>query len=153
MDNETALKFIRQEVMFEYQLMSSRISWLITCQSFLIAAYTFSFGNVFIYKAGWFVQYVLPILGLLLCVPAFIGILGASRTISDWRSKQYALLIDAGLSSELAKYLIDRFKTPPPNDYIHKVSERFAISLPIALSVFWVICFLLRFIFPPDYIS
>lgn len=45
MDNLTKLEYYRAETRHEYSLLGQRVSWYVTCQSFLIIAFSFWNGE------------------------------------------------------------------------------------------------------------
>lgn len=49
MDDLTKLQFYRAETRDEYSLLGQRVSWYVTCQSFLIIAFSSGMGNSNIY--------------------------------------------------------------------------------------------------------
>jgi hypothetical protein len=75
-------KYFRSETQHEHTLLLGRVSWYITCQSFLITVYAISFSNS--RHPNWFSNIVLPGLAIIVSVLAFFMIEGATVTINMW---------------------------------------------------------------------
>jgi len=143
-----ALDFVRREVAHEFSLLGTRVTWFVTCQSFLVAALVLSLTNPDIVRAGWLAHWLLPVLGFMLSVFVYPGILGARRTIDSWLRRQYELVSEPDSQTELKEVLIERFRSPPDNDFVHKLSLWFSSFLSPLLGLFWVLAWLLIRVLP-----
>jgi len=142
------LEFIRNEIAHEFTLLNGRVIWLASCQSFLITAFVLALSSPAIYRAGWLAQFLLPLLGLSLCILVLPGIVAAHRTVRFWLEKQHALLSEEIHSITLAPITIERFRAHPHADRMHKTSLWFSLSLPVIMGMFWIISFTLVHIVP-----
>jgi hypothetical protein len=68
-------KLLREEIRFEYNLTSSRVSWYVASQAFLVSSFAISIGGQSSSKLKWFWQ-TIPIIGilssLLVLLPVFV---------------------------------------------------------------------------------
>ncbi len=152
MNDQDSLEFIRKEVAHEFTLLNSRLTWLTASQSFLIAAFTLGLGNASVYRAGWYTQALLPILGSLICLISLPGITGAHKTIKIWLVKQHTLM--ERLKNNVAYDAIrnSRLEANPELDPIHSWSTVFAQLLPVLLFTFWCLCGLFLYLRPIEHV-
>ena len=153
MPPKESLDFIRRETSHEPTLLNGRISWLVTCQSFLIAAYILILCCKPAYSALWLSHFLLPITGMVIAGTAIPGCLGACDTINIWRKRQYELLKENDIQNELKDIVIYRWLKDPNDDSIHKNSMRFSVFLAPFLLVFWLVLFILIWISPLKHIQ
>lgn len=96
MDNLKKLEYYRAETRHEYSLLGQRVSWYVTCQSFLIIAFSSGMSNPNVYfRLG--VALILPILGIVTSVLIKPSIHGAITIINKWGAKEYEVLQDEDL--------------------------------------------------------
>jgi len=122
------LKFYRDEIKQEFNLIAHRLTWYVTCQSFLLTAFAISKGNL---PGGrWFPAYLLPTIAIALSILSFFPIKFAAQAIEKWLLKQTSLLDDRSFG--LLEYQIER------PGHIHWVSMWFPQLLPFVFSGAWV---------------
>lgn len=124
------LKFYREEVKHEFNLIAHRLSWYVTCQSFLLTTFAIAKGNTV--DGNWFTGFLLPSLGAVLSILAFFPIRFAANVIDEWLAKQDTLLI---ANDDLKGF---RIKRP---GHIHWVSMWLPQLLPVVFVVTWVVIF------------
>ncbi len=91
MDNLTKLEYYRAETRHEYSLLGQRVSWYVTCQSFLIIAFSSGMGNSNLYfRLG--IALILPRLGIITSLLTKPSIDGAIAIINRWGAKEYEVL-------------------------------------------------------------
>lgn len=78
---------IREEIRAEYGLITSRLTWFVTSQSFLVSAFAISQANGFVWF-HWFSTLLLPAVGLLIALLVLPSLIGACKTIDLWHQKQ-----------------------------------------------------------------
>ncbi|HEX8203210.1 MAG TPA: hypothetical protein VF590_22225 [Isosphaeraceae bacterium] len=136
------LRFYRQEIRHEFDLLSTRVSSYIMSQSFLVTAFAISMGNT----TPWAKSFalicpgVLVAIGILLSIRAIPGISGACQTIDLWREKQQNLLDSCAELKELLlirKTISD--ETGNRRDLIHERSLVFATWAPWVFGIGWLI--------------
>jgi len=77
------LKFLREEVKFEYQITAQRVAWFLTSQTFLISAFVLGFFNPNANVAKDFFGQVIPIIGMFSSLLLRVSILVSHKRI--WR--------------------------------------------------------------------
>jgi hypothetical protein len=147
------LRFYRDEIRHEYNLLSNRVSAYITSQSFLVTGFALSMGNL---NPRWgdLFRIVFPlalvILGITSSILILPGIQGACDTIDLWHMKQESLYEN---DPRMEDYRIVRpgvrSRHGDPVDVIHQRSLLFARWSPWvfigAWSAFGVLAVLLSF--------
>jgi hypothetical protein len=128
--NLERLRFYREEIKHEFNLLSNRVSSYVTSQSFLVTAFALSMGNS---NPRWgslfrlIFPLVLSLLGIVVSIQAWPGIKGACDIISLWHEKQNRLFAE---DPRLDDYRVERPLTAPgrrtPVDIIHERSLWFA---------------------------
>jgi hypothetical protein len=147
------LRFYREEIKHEFNLLSNRVSAYITSQSFLVTGFALSLGNLNPQWGELFRQVFPPMLVLLGLASSILvrpGIQGACDTIGLWHIKQDSLFEN---DPRMQEYRVLRCVVPcgqsDPVDLIHRRSLLFARWAPllfaIAWSVFGVMSLLLSF--------
>lgn len=84
---------IREEIRTEYGLITSRLTWFVTSQSFLVSAFAISQANGFRWFP-WFATLLLPAIGLLIALLVLPSLIGACKTIDLWHEKQAHFFAD-----------------------------------------------------------
>lgn len=72
MDDFNVLDTIRSEIQAEHTLVSHRLTWYVTSQSFLMTAYAVSWNHE--HELRVFFKYVIPSVGVLLSILVWIGV-------------------------------------------------------------------------------
>jgi hypothetical protein len=134
------LRFYRDEVKHEFNLLAMRSTMLITCQSFLIVPFAI------LHTADPYRSIVVPLLmvasmGLFVAIMLRAPMAAAERTIDKWLQKQRALLQASPSLHDLA---LDRDRITGANedssrDADHRRSLAFSRRAPVAFVVFWTV--------------
>ncbi|HEY0074401.1 MAG TPA: hypothetical protein VGB77_09885 [Abditibacteriaceae bacterium] len=125
-ENFEQVKFIREEVRFQHDLLNNRVSWYVASQSFLVTAFAISASSVKPFSEICILPYfAIPSLGILLSSFIIPAINAAIQRIG----------LQNGLLScfNLKNYL------PPRDDTQHIQSLRFASAVPVIFMMFWVL--------------
>ncbi len=126
---------IREEVRAEHALLSNRLTWYATSQSFLVTAFTISRANGFTWHP-WYSTLLLPLLGLCVSLLIFPSIIGACKTIRLWHGKQKTFF-ERNPDFRVA---FDLQRAP----WIQSRGLLFPQFMPILFGIFWVIIFVRR---------
>jgi hypothetical protein len=127
-------KNFRSEIQQEHTLLLGRVSWYITCQSFLITVYAISFSNSG--HPNWFSNIVLPGLAVIVSVLAFFMIEGATVTINMWGRMRNDLV---RVMPKLDSVIIPRWRSHAKfNDPIHVRALWFPRLITIVFILFWI---------------
>jgi len=127
-------QYFRSEIQHEHTLLLGRVSWYITCQSFLITVYAISFSNS--RQPNWFSNIVLPALAIVVSVLAFFMIEGATKTINMWGRMRNDLIQAA---SGLDPVIIPRWRSDVKyGDPIHVRALWFPRFITIVFIFLWV---------------
>jgi hypothetical protein len=128
-------EYVRSESKHEHSLLTGRVTWYITCQSFLLTAYAVSYANN--KGPNWFSNLLLPFLAIVITIPAFSMIYGATATIEMWSELRVELLKK---HDELTAILISRWH---PNrlskDSIHFRALWFPKFIPFLFATVWLV--------------
>lgn len=140
------LKFYREEIKHEFNLLAMRTTVLVTCQSFLVVPFAVlhnsdAFKDEFAIRL---ITYAIAVLGLLTSSIIIIPIRGAYQTIEDWLIKQRDLLDH---EKSLEPFALERDKKEKKidtkqqvkNDKVHQRSLQFSRFAPFLFIVFWVL--------------
>lgn len=101
MDNLTKLEYYRTE--HEHSLLGQRVSWYMTCQSFLIIAFASGLGNSNVYfRLG--IALILPTLGIITSILIKPSINEAIAIVHQWAAKEHEVL----QNEELKDFNINR---------------------------------------------
>jgi hypothetical protein len=133
------LKFIRDEVKHEFNLLAMRSTILVTCQSFLVVPFAI------LNTAQNFLWVTIP--AMLICVLGIATTLlirrpirTAHQMIDHWLVKQARLLKD----KDDEVYVTDRDKKAAHQndesyDHVHRESLSFSRNAPLAFLIFWIL--------------
>lgn len=132
------LRFYRDEVKHEFNLLAMRSTILITCQSFLVVPFAI-LQTVANFRAVLFYVYLIAALGIFVALVLREPINAAHRTIHKWLLKQRSLM---KTSEELRDLAIDRdmipgVETDLDKDKDHVRSLAFSSYSPWAFCMFW----------------
>jgi len=123
---------IREEIRAEHVLISNRLTWYVTSQSFLVSAFAISCGSGFTWFK-WFPAVLLPMIGLTASCLIFPSIVGASQTIRLWHQKQREFF---AREPEFSKaFLLER------KSHIDSRGLWFPRFMPLLFGSFWLIVF------------
>jgi hypothetical protein len=123
-------QMIRDEVKAEHSLISNRLAWYVTSQSFLVTAFAISRGAGFRWF-GWFSTVLLPLIGLLSSLLIFPSIMAARKTIHLWHLKQVRFF---ELHPEFKKAFELRH-----HSRLHAESLLFPTWMPVLFGIFWLV--------------
>jgi hypothetical protein len=132
------IRFFREEVKHEFNLLATRSTILITCQSFLILPFAIlnTAGN---FRSVLVPIYIVAVLGIFIALILMEPIKAAHRTIEKWVLKQRGLL---KVSEGLRELMIDRDMIPGvekelERDRDHVRSLAFSKYSPWTFCLFW----------------
>jgi hypothetical protein len=137
--NLEKLKFYRDEVKHEFNLLAMRSTILVTCQSFLVVPFAI-LQTAVNFRAMLVIIFLIAALGVFVAIVLREPINAAQRTIDKWLLKQRALM---QATEELSDLAIDRDMIPGADldikrDKDHTRSFAFSRFGPWAFCVFWV---------------
>lgn len=142
MDNLTKLEYYRSETKHEYSLLGQRVSWYVTCQSFLIIAFSSGMGNSNVYfRLG--VGLILPTLGIVTSTLIKPSIDGAIAIINKWGDKEYEVLQNEELKDFKIKRVYEKarfnsHKVEHKTDVIKRESLKFAQYISVVFTYGWL---------------
>jgi hypothetical protein len=132
------LRFFREEVKHEFNLLAMRSTMLVTCQSFLIVPFAI------LHTASPFRAVVVPLLmvaamGLFVALVLRAPMRAAERTIDKWLRRQRTLLEASPALHDFAldRDLIEGVAADSARDPDHRLSLAFSRLAPGAFLVFW----------------
>ena len=133
------IRYYREEVKHEFNLLAMRSNVLITCQSFLILPFAI-LNTVNNFRAVLVPVYLVAVLGVFIVLILREPINAAHRTIEKWVLKQRSLL---KTSEGLRDLMIDRdmipgVETALDKDRDHVKSLAFSRYGPWAFCLFWL---------------
>ncbi|HEB30699.1 MAG TPA: hypothetical protein ENI15_07460 [Spirochaetes bacterium] len=133
------LRFYRDEVKHEFNLLAMRSTILVTCQSFLVVPFAI-LQTVAGFRAVLVIVFLIAILGVFVALVLREPINAAHRTINKWLIKQRGLM---QVSEELADLAIDRDMIPGADAEIDKDKDHirslaFSRLSPWAFCIFWI---------------
>lgn len=133
------LRFFRDEVKHEFNLLAMRSTILVTCQSFLVVPFAI-LCTASRFRAVLVPIYLVSLLGLFIVLILRGPINAAHRTINKWLINQRALMKDSEALKEVA---IDRDLLPDVDadirrDRDHIKSLAFSRYGPAAFALFWL---------------
>lgn len=147
------LRFYRDEVRHEFNLLAMRSTMLITCQSFLIVPFSI------LHTADHFLRVVVPLLmvaslGLFVALVLRRPMHAAERTIDKWLQKQRHLLQTQPALRDLAldRDLVKGVEDDSALDADHRLSLAFSRWAPTAFTAFWttaIVWIVIRAVFGP----
>lgn len=137
------LQFFRAETRHEHALLLGRVSWYMTCQSFLITVYAVTYSNA--KHPNWFSNFALPALAIIVSILAYYMIDGATQTINMWGDlRNHLLSASTSISGQgLDPVMISRWRTGgSKRDIIHRQSLWFPQFIALVF-IFFGFLFLL----------
>ena len=136
--NVDVLRFCREEIRHEFALLNTRITWYVTCQSFLITAFSILAANNLVKNFPWF-NLCIAVLGIVTSILTLSPVKAAHETIALWLEKQRSLFAVSDSHELIARYAISRDLLPVENDGRHKRSLLFSHYSPWAFIAVWLI--------------
>jgi hypothetical protein len=128
-------EYIRSESKHEHSLLTGRVTWYITCQSFLLTIYVISYVNS--KGSSWFSNLLLPFLAISITILAFFMIQGATETIEMWNKLRAELLKKR---HKLNPILISRWHPHKSNDdFIHFSALWFPRFITFLFGAVWIV--------------
>jgi hypothetical protein len=137
-------QYFRGEIKHEYALLTGRVTWYITCQSFLLTVYAISYANC--RGHNWFSNIFLPLFSFFVSLLALNMIQGAITTILMWSDMRKHLIT---ANPRLNSVIITRWRHPENNyDAIHARSLWFPKLIPMLFMVAWILIAILSWAHP-----
>jgi len=132
------IKYYRDEIRLEFNLLAMRSTILVTCQSFLVVPFAI-LQTAANFRAVIMPMYLITFLGVFVALILREPLNAAHRTIHKWLIKHRSLLKE---SKELEAFAIDRDMIPgvdknPDRDTDHVKSLAFSVYGPWAFCLFW----------------
>ena len=157
------LDFYRSEDMHEWSLLTSRVSTLVTSQSFLVSGYAISMGNSIVPHFTLYFPLLLSVIGLCITWYSYPGITGGAQIITLWHKKQGRLFLlnpdESEADPEAAcpdpamndyrdgrTLAVSKATGNVPMDPVQANSLRFATVMPLLFGVTWLALIGLRLI-------
>ena len=139
LSNLEKLKFYRDEVKHEFNLLAMRSTILVTCQSFLVVPFAI-LQTVANFRAALVIIFFIAALGIFVAFVLREPINAAQRTIDKWLLKQRGLMQDTEELSDLAidRDMIQGADVDIERDRDHTRSFAFSRLGPWAFCLFWV---------------
>jgi hypothetical protein len=133
------LRFFRDEVKHEFNLLSMRSNILVTCQSFLVVPFAI-LNTAADFRAVILSVYLVAALGIFVALILVAPIQTGHCTINKWLLRQRQLLKTVEGLSELAidRDTIEGVDVDPGKDIDHIKSLRFSTFAPWIFMVFWI---------------
>lgn len=110
---------VHDEIHREHSLLSNRMNWYVTSQSFLVGA--FAMGGEANYTFRWMSRWFIPSVGILITVATMLSMFAGVRAMIHLRN--------------LSCYKCDCFNAPP---YLHRVGVGASCMIPVILLLGWI---------------
>ncbi len=134
-ENDEVYKQIRSEIQSEYARLNARVNWLVASQTFLFLPLSLSSqrpeGGLDLAGSVFFP--LIPYLGMLLCLLALTGVIGAVWQIENWKAK-YARGAYAG-RQEHRRFSIIK----PRNPLVPLMGHVASVGIPLVLLSAWLV--------------
>lgn len=137
------LSFCRSEIRYQSDLLSSRLSSLLTSQSFLLIAYASAMSGLIGQWQDPFTLVfppVLAVLGLVLSLQAWPGIRAGYAVIGLWQQKERHLLAGNSDLNELDYFPSPHGNERKPDEWLNKRSKEGALftrQAPLVFTIAW----------------
>ena len=133
------LKFYREEVKHEFNLLGMRSTMLVFCQSFLVVPFAI-LNTVANFRAVLVAEYLIAVLGILLALLLAEPINAAHRTLDKWLIKQRMLQQRSQALRDLAtdRDMIPGAELDLSKDKDHYRSLAFSRYAPGIFVLFWL---------------
>jgi hypothetical protein len=142
-NNSELLGYYRREIKFQSDLLSSRLSSLLTSQSFLLIAYASAMSGLIGHWQDPFALVfppVLAVLGLVLCLQAWPGIRAGYAVIALWHCKEREVLVRDSEVNAFDYLPAPQETADEPDRWINERSEEGALftkQAPLVFTVTW----------------
>lgn len=137
-------QYFRGEIQHEHSLLMGRVTWYITCQSFLLTVYAITYSNS--KQPNWFSNLLLPFLAIIVSFLSYYMIQGATKTIDMWGKLRVDLVKK---NSGLNPIVIPRWRSDAPkDDPIHLRALWFPQFISAIFIIIWVLIAYLSWKFP-----
>ena len=127
---EYEYQHIREEIRGEHSLITNRLTWYVTSQSFLVTAFAISRGSGFTWH-HWFSTTLLPLVAFVNSLLILPSIVGARKTIKLWHEKQ------TGFFQRNQEFKI-AFNLQRAS-WIESQGLLFPTVVPLGFAVFWLV--------------
>lgn len=136
------LRFFRDEVKHEFNLLAMRSTILVTCQSFLVVPFAI-LSTAANPRSVLIPCYMIAALGIFVALVLREPINAAHRTIHKWLLKQRSLIKTSEALMDLAidRDMLPGVDTDPDKDVDHTKSLAFTKYSPLAFVLFWCAVF------------
>jgi hypothetical protein len=126
-----AFEVVHREIHYEHSLISSRMTWYVTSQSFLMTAFAVagSQGHRFAWLAQWFI----PVLGLATSTIIAPSVWAAIGAMQQLRGESTKLLNETGLNR------IPFGRIHEQNKWFHSLGMLPAKIIPALFAVSWIV--------------
>jgi hypothetical protein len=128
-------ELIDQEVHREHNLISNRMTWYVTSQSFLMAAFAVSGSSN--HKFEWLSKPFLPVLGILTSLITFGSLLAALTAMNQLKESKKDILKKCETLQEINPFK-ERFMEDK-HLWIHVLGMTPPVSIPIIFLTAWII--------------
>ena len=149
MNDVDVLDAIRDEIQAEHSLISHRMTWLVTSQSFLMTAYAVSWNLG--YQRPVFFHNGIPLLGFSISLFASIALICA--VVAQWHMieqqtnfitemiKKFENSGDAALKTRVSDYKQITCKGRKTRDVTHWLAMMPPVFVPILFLVTWIVAY------------
>ncbi len=136
------LNFYRGEIKHEFNLLSTRLNILITCQSFLVVPFSI-LNNVSNFKIAAIPQILVILLGAYTSWLARNPLTLTQKLIREWLVKQRILLKKIeGNEYKNSRDILYNVEIDTTYDKEHEQSIAFSKQAPTVFLVFWLLAFI-----------
>ncbi len=126
-DAKHLIEIVHREIHYEHGLISNRMSWYVTSQSFLMAAFAVVGG--YLHNFPWLAKWFIPPLGILISFVTLVSIGAAVLVMSRLRRKE--------------KDLIDRYDPQSPFRLLRKQTHRLGLLPPVSVPLLFLIAWIM----------
>lgn len=129
-DAKCLIEIVHREIHYEHGLISNRMGWYVTSQSFLMAAFAVVGGDLhnFLWLAKWFI----PPLGIFISIVTLVSISAAVMVMSRLRNEE--------------KCLIEKHDPQSPFRLLRKHTHGMGLLPPVSIPSLFLIAWILIWI-------
>lgn len=133
------LKFYRDEVKHEFSMLTTRMTILVTCQSFLVVPFAI-FNTASRFRSVTVAVFLVGLLGLTTALILVEPLRAGHRALESWLKKQRQLIHSAPALKAVAidRDLITGVASDSRLDRDHHRSLAFSKYGPVIFSLFWI---------------
>jgi hypothetical protein len=140
-------EIINREVHYEHNLISNRMTWYVTSQSFLMAAFAVSGGNG--HQFIWLAKPLIPILGIVTSLVIWLSLIAAVEAmhrLKDYKNRifrqdKYLQKLDP-FNLRFRKKTENWFKFTIRVGWIHYIGLSPPVVIPPTFLIAWIIALL-----------